>query len=450
MDDRRANIDIAFRNGLKDYEVLPPQEAWTNIQARVKRRRVPLYFSRAAAFAALALSVSVLAYRWNNRSPVVSDNLTIPVERTLSPVTRQNLAVPVAASTTGKADKTRNVTPNTIIENSSVPGKLTVADSVVPDVISVPESVLRMPESVISMPKSSISFNIVRTTPDLREFKKTPLAINDLGIEYQEYVSSAGRLNSKNRWSVAALASPTYYGKISTGSDQLTRQITSSEQPTVSYTGGVALAYKVNKRFSVQSGLFYSSLGQDLEQINSFSGFHKYGYTKGEHNFAVRTSNGTVTTNNPDVFLRADVNSVRIMTNYTDDVFDPQKENLQYLNNNMHQSLSYLELPVILRYKIIDRIIDINLIGGVSYNLLVNNSVYTFIEGGKYIIGTTEGLNMFSISSSVGMGMEYNFSGNFSLNLEPTFRYYINPFTNTGSGFHPYSFGIFSGISYKF
>ncbi len=443
MDDRRANIDIAFRNGLKDYEVLPPPEAWSNIQARVKRRRVPLYFSRVAAFAALALSVSVLAYRWNNRSPVVSDNLTIaPVERTSSPVTRQNLAVPVPVSTTGRADKTK-VSQNIIIENNTIPREIIVADSVVPDVI-------RMPESVISMPKSSISFNIIRSTPDLKEFKKTPLTINDLGTKYQEYVSSAGQLNSTNRWSVAALASPTYYGKISIGSDQLSRQITSSEQPTVSYTGGVALAYKVNKRFSVQSGLFYSSLGQDLEQINSFSGFHKYGYTKGEHNFAVRTSNGTVTTNNPDVFLRADVNSVRIMTNYTDDVFDLQKENLQYLNNNIHQSLSYLELPVILRYKVIDRIIDINLIGGLSYNLLVNNSVYTFVEGGKYIIGTTEGLNMFSISSSVGMGMEYNFSGNFSLNLEPTFRYYINPFTNTGSGFHPYSFGIFSGISYKF
>jgi hypothetical protein len=58
---------------------------------------------------------------------------------------------------------------------------------------------------------------------------------------------------------------------------------------------------------------------------------------------------------------------------------------------------------------------------------------------------------MFSISSSLGMGMEYNFSGKLSLNLEPTFRYYLNTFDNVyGSSFHPFSFGIFSGISYKF
>jgi hypothetical protein len=49
------------------------------------------------------------------------------------------------------------------------------------------------------------------------------------------------------------------------------------------------------------------------------------------------------------------------------------------------------------------------------------------------------------------MGMEYNFSGRLSLNLEPTFRYYITPLGGVaGSSIHPYSIGIFSGISYKF
>jgi len=58
---------------------------------------------------------------------------------------------------------------------------------------------------------------------------------------------------------------------------------------------------------------------------------------------------------------------------------------------------------------------------------------------------------MISFSSSVGMGMEYSFSGNFSFNLEPTLRYYINPFSPVaGVKIHPYSFGLFSGLIYKF
>jgi hypothetical protein len=100
---------------------------------------------------------------------------------------------------------------------------------------------------------------------------------------------------------------------------------------------------------------------------------------------------------------------------------------------------------VIVRYKLIDKTIDFNLVGGLSSNLLVNNSVYASIEGERYQVGRTEGMSMLTFSSSLGMGMEYNFSGNLSLNLEPTFRYYINPFSQTPIlKIHPYSFGIFS------
>jgi hypothetical protein len=83
--------------------------------------------------------------------------------------------------------------------------------------------------------------------------------------------------------------------------------------------------------------------------------------------------------------------------------------------------------------------------------MLLGNNVYANLDGGKYAIGKTEGMSPIAISSSLGMGMEYSFSNSFSLNLEPTFRYYLNPFNQlAGSTMHPYSFGIFSGVTYKF
>jgi hypothetical protein len=247
------------------------------------------------------------------------------------------------------------------------------------------------------------------------------------------------------------MASPTYYSRFNSGNDELSKQLIASEQSLISYSGGIAFSYKINKRFSIQSGLSFSSLGQEVDGISSFSGFQKYINTKGDHNFEVLTTNGTVYTNNADVFLLANGPGERIQTNYTNDVFDPEKASLQYIDNTMHQNFSYLELPIILRYKVVDKMIDLNLIGGVSYNLLVNNAVYTMNDGNKYSIGETEGLNLLTVSSSLGMGMEYNFSDKLSLNLEPTFRYYLNPLSGmTGSKIHPYSFGIFSGVSYKF
>jgi hypothetical protein len=227
--------------------------------------------------------------------------------------------------------------------------------------------------------------------------------------------------------------------------------LVSKEQAVISYSGGVAFAYKINKRFSVQSGLYYSSLGNELSGISSYSGFYNYDRTKNDHNFEVLTTNGTVYTSTSDVFLIDKISTIRISTNYTSDVFDPTKANLKYLDNSLTQSFSYLELPLFLKYKLVDKTLGLNVIGGLSSNFLVNNAVYSSLNGGKYLVGKTEGVNPIAFSSSLGMGMEYNFSKSISLNLEPTFRYYINPFTGAdGMRIHPYSFGIFSGLSYKF
>ncbi|MCU0462111.1 MAG: outer membrane beta-barrel protein, partial [Bacteroidales bacterium] len=252
-------------------------------------------------------------------------------------------------------------------------------------------------------------------------------------------------------WTIAALVSPTYLSTIQSGTNEETRQLGSVEQPIVSYAGGVALSYKVSRRLSVQSGLYYSSYGNELSGITAYGGFNSYDQVKGNSNFEVQTTTGTVHTDNSDIYLIDNVSDTRLAAHFDNSSFDPTKASLEYLNSSLRQNLSYLELPLILRYKLIDRAIDFNIIGGLSSNLLVNNSVYTSLDGSRYEVGKTGGLNTLTFSSSLGMGMEYSFSRNLSLNLEPTFRYFLNPFNSMeGVGGHPYSFGIFSGISYKF
>ena len=442
MDERRANIDLAFRNGLKDYEVLPPPDVWNCIDSRMIRKPKPAYALRAAALLALAMTLSVLGYRWAGKSLIMPDHTV--------------MALNEASSATSSDEKLINpVSAPLKLSLSSVYERRTIAEK--SETVTIPvadndlSTVEKLPQTNLHFPLNTASLNIMKHQSGLSETPRNDLLIDDIAAEYQDYLADNTVSDKGHRWSISALATPTYYGKINSGSDVLSQQIAASEQAVVSYTGGVAMAYKVNKRLSIQSGLFYSSVGQDLEGINSFAGFQKYDNTKGDHNFAVLTTNGTVFTNNADVFLLADGNTNRIITSYNNDVFDPQKASLDYINNTMRQNFSYLELPVFLRYKIIDRTVDFNLIGGLSYNMLLDNSVYTVVDGSKYMIGTTEGLNMFSVSSSLGMGMEYKFSDKLSLNLEPTFRYYLNTFNNVaGSQFHPYSFGIFSGISYKF
>lgn len=437
MAEREVNIDIVFRNGLKDLEALPPPEVWDKVYPHIKK---PVYAYRIARYAAVTivlLTLSFFSYRISRDITTLPTNNYIAFDiASPSPLTDQYIA-----SSQEVAEQ------KMYLVNSP---RTTPVDSKYEIAISHPDVMVNTPAYYDREPVS-LSSDYDRQL-QRRQYKVSSPANYDpyrTDVAYYQLYPSDVPVEKTEKWSIAALASPTYYSSINSGSNELYRQMAASEQPLVSYTGGVALAYKVNKRFSIQSGLYYSSVGQMVEGINSYGGFREYDYTKGDRNFEVLTSTGTLFTNNADVFLES-VDGNRVVTSYTKDVFDPQKSNLKYINNTLRQNLSYLELPVILRYKIIDKTLDFNLIGGVSYNMLLDNSVYTIVEGGKYPIGATDGLNFLTISSSLGMGMEYNLSRKFSLNLEPTFRYYLNPFNTTGSSLHPYSFGIFSGVSYKF
>lgn len=440
MDERRANIDIVFRNGLKDFEVLPPPEVWDNIHPHIKTRKKSYIFLKAAALITILLTLSFLAYRWSSEvSTGIENNVTALNEEA------------------GSSD----ISPTTDIPVNVAVNKINSIESVRKSLISdIPENVIESENQMIQSPDvaylpetGSLSMNSVRPVSSIFSAPLKSWQINSFENKKtdQYYLQDISPEKSPERWSIAAMASPTYYSRFNSGNSDLSKELVASEQPVISYSGGVAFTYKINKRFSIQSGLYYSSLDQDVTGVVSYGGFQKYDNTKGDHNFEVLTTNGNIYTNNSDVFLMAGGKGDRIITSFTKDVFDPQKASLQYINNKMRQNLSYLEMPVVLRYKVVDKSIDLNLIGGVSYNLLVNNSAYTTVDGGKYPIGKTAGLNPMSLSSLLGMGMEYNFTGNLSLNFEPTFRYYLNPFNETtGLRNHPYSFGIFSGISYKF
>mgnify|MGYP001791446380 CR=1 FL=1 len=431
MDERGANIDLLFRNGLKDYEVLPPPEVWENIHPAIKVKTNAFIFIRAAALIGLVVTLSFLAYRWSREISIGHD----------STITAFDIEAASPA-----------FFPSYISLNT-----ITVKERI-PDILFNKSLFEDIPENTI------LSDNDKNSIPEIANFNgKNILTINRVSLQHgpvksfeiltidQQYVPEISPVKSTERWSIAAMASPTYYSSFNSGRDGLSKQLMASETPLVSYSGGVAVSYKINKRFSIQTGLYYSSLGQEVDGVSSFSGFKQYNNTKGNHNFEVLTTSGSIYAHNPDVFLIADGPGERILTTITNDVFDPKKANLQPINSTLLQNFSYLELPIVMKYKFIDKTIDFNLIGGISYGLLVNNSAYARVGGSKYPVGNTEGLNPITLSSSIGMGMEYNISNKLSLNFEPTFRYYLNPFNEvTGSKFHPYSLGVFSGLSYKF
>jgi len=437
-----ANIDLLFRNGLKDFEVLPPVGVWAKILPAIRKKQRPYVMLRAAAVAAVIISVSVLAYKWSTEINISLQDQNIAVNDKSANIqdTRSVQKISGRRPARSVANSIKEVQAQMLPEESPVPSPDNQTDQDM-DHGSLESGNLPSLESILGIRRAVIpgmtsgnqysgtsgnSYSGLKGTPFDQPKDKYP------------------------KWSISALVSPTYYLKPELDNSIISKQISSSEQSRISYSGGVSFAYKISRKLSIQSGLYYSTIGNEINGINSFSGFRSYDYTKGDHNFEVLTSNGLIYTNNSDVFLM-DQAGDRVLTKYTNDVFDPAKAQLSYVDNTLYQNFSYLEMPVFLRYKLIDRTIGFNVIGGLSYNLLVNNTVNAHISGNNFSVGKTAGLNPFMVTSSFGMGMEYNISDKISLNLEPTFRYYLNPFSMIqGPKTHPYSFGIFSGLSYKF
>jgi hypothetical protein len=439
MDEKEANIDVLFRNGLKDYEVLPPVDVWDRISPEIRKTQMPYFILRAAAMIAVIVTLGFLTFIWNSE---VSENAmnSASTEIFTTPTPQALIPEPMLIADAGITQSINSVTLRPAPENTSVLAEDKEGNDISTGSITNPFLTHDLSEYASGINGSIL---ISQNTPVTKS-----ITVGDYSALYTPDIPVTSK---KERWSIAALVSPTFHNSFQSSNNEAVRQLGSVEQPIVSYAGGVALSYKVNRRLSVQSGLYYSSYGNELSGISSFGGFQNYDQVKGNSNFEVRTTNGTVYTNNSDVYLVDNLSDSRIVGYIDNNTFDPSKASLEYLDNSLRQNLSYLELPIILRYKLVDKTFDFNIIGGLSSNLLVDNSVYASMNSGKYEVGKTDGLNQVSFSSSLGMGMEYSFSKNLSLNLEPTFRYYLNPFNSVeGIRVHPYSFGIFSGISYKF
>jgi hypothetical protein len=117
----------------------------------------------------------------------------------------------------------------------------------------------------------------------------------------------------------------------------------------------------------------------------------------------------------------------------------------------IQQHLDYLEVPFNLRYSVIDRTIELQLVGGFSTNFLVGNYVTTDGASGPEEIGYLSNINKFNYSGNAGFGMIYHFGGKLSLMVEPRFRYFLNSVNDSSlPATRPYSIGLYTGLNFTF
>jgi hypothetical protein len=436
MFEREPNIDIVFRNGLKNMEVLPPADVWDNIPPMPMHRSPLRVVLRVAAGVAVLVSMT-LATLWYLRSNNTADTLN---EAFLAANDRQ---------------------PENISSSVATPAVITSAPVITHDAYQT-RVADREPVTAVTGPSETPVASMTDTgliTPQENNNVTVPLSADDVTVivsrrlkGVDDYTSptitSLRPEASEQRFLVGASVSPAM-GFSSAVHDTRIAELVSSEKARPSYTTGLSFGYKISPRLTINSGIGLASMGQTITGIDVFAGLSNFYSVKGDYLYSVETASGTIRAGNTDLYLTDSKNRVGSLVQ--PGMADPSKYHLTQVGSDIHQVFRYLELPVLVRYKVIDRRIALNLSGGMAYGFLIDNFAYTRYGSELIPVGHTEGISMHSLSSQLGLGMEYNISSNISFNFEPVIKYYVTPLSDiAGTLYRPYSFGFFSGLFFKF
>ncbi|MEZ5069836.1 MAG: hypothetical protein R2751_02425 [Bacteroidales bacterium] len=248
-------------------------------------------------------------------------------------------------------------------------------------------------------------------------------------------------------WSVGAGFVPQYnYRDAAAGTSSFAR-----ESGMMSYGGGVQVSYKTRGRLALSSGVFFNEMGLAIGS----SGIKVFG---GNYDFvadpqvessvdavAVSNSVGNIVAQSGDFY----VNSYRL-EGFRDvaSIPGPTREDV---SDGIRQHLQFMEVPLNLRYTLVEADLELQLVGGVSANILVNNYISAEGADGSEYLGYLSNLRTVNYAGNAGVGMVYHVHERLQFRVEPLVRYFLHSVNDESLPVtRPYSFGLYSGLHFIF
>ena len=503
----QKNIERLFQEKFKDFEVAPPEMAWKNIEARLeekkkKRRIIPFWFKASGIAASLILGFfiyslfikpsnvdlktddnSIVVDDKNNSIPNQSDAYTIEKNENNNTVLDNENSVLTEIDNSNKAaissesDKDNN--PNTFKNKKqkntyfeTEENILTASNSIDKDKIKINTNPRYKENSIFSnhkivefdknndesknsdLIKNEIDFNKINklsndknssivvkektsmTTQDSSLVSKISEEVNELEqlLKEKEVGKNVEEKEKEmqNRWAVSSNASPVYFNSTSKNSTLDTKFDSNEKGYNSNLSYGLGVSYAINKKISIRTGINTLNFNSNTNDILFYQ------------------RNNPVPIDNLSRNKRGDLINIENKPN------DNLKEvgfnggELVKYNGNLSQKLGYVEVPLELSYKLIDKRFAIDVIGGMSTLFLNNNSVSIISNDMEMEIGSATNLNNIHYSTNFGMGFSYTFLKSFQANINPMFKYQLNTYTDNSNNIKPYFIGIYSGISFKF
>lgn len=262
-----------------------------------------------------------------------------------------------------------------------------------------------------------------------------PNPLEELLKEKEDGKNEDEKEEKRSKWAISTNASPVYFNSLAEGSSIDEQFNSNSKNYTTTLSYGIAGSYAINDKLSLKTGVNSINLSYNTNDVLFESRMRE------------------VDNNIPTISRNANAsNMVFSSKNGTINEISGDVENVVIDNNigALKQSISYIEVPLELSYKLIEKKFGVEIIGGMSTLFLNQNNISLVTNGLEMEVGSANNLNNIHFSSNVGLGFKYSFWKSFNANFQPMFKYQINTFNQNSGNFKPYFIGLYSGISFSF
>jgi hypothetical protein len=467
------NIDELFREKLTNYEQEPP--AWLLdsilVGAAQARRKKAIIYWRITGVAAALLLAFVAGWQFNTGN----DQQLVQETVISQEITTEENNLPSAEKSVLQTEKEtiRLASASQVSERKNTVSEADVAKTSSAKKITTPIEttfVASNSEMVRFSTIKSIHGRIYQQNQSAKKLQgeKTGAgaaenldkSIDQQIMEHNQQLAMVRDENTrKTRWTVGAQVSPEYNVSRSSHSQVYASNMLGASSNPVDLGAGISVEYKKGKRWSVQSGIYYSGMGQTSGN-SGFSNKNLSGLIVADANRGAEYFNAPV--NIDPKSSQMSMNSIAGIINFdqipagmelaaTPDEKAMVSNAVVVSDARFIQNFEYLEIPLYLRYTLIDSRFDVEMIGGFSSNFLVGNNAYIENNSGKNLIGSTKDMESLNYSGTLGVGLKYGLSKRFFLNVEPRIKYYLNSLnSNSAVTYKPYTVGVFTGLSYEF
>jgi hypothetical protein len=472
-----SNIDKYFKDRTGHYEQQPDEALWERIAAELMpQKKKVVFFTALRIVAGMAiLMMLVLGYYFlsgkqdHTRSGIVSTdqiNAATNADGQQMPLTDKHSDDNSTISSSLTANHDRDI-KSAVTEPLSA-SELLTGNSLKDQIKGSPDGFQKEHEEYITeiLPFISRKKGKVVVPPDrspgliLVHYDAPTVLSSDEYLSMQLFDDNTEDNHEKRRhWALNGEFAPLYSFRTVSSDHQASadiQKLNNAEEGLLAYAGGVRVSYAAGRRWSVQSGLYYSRYGQEKNDITHNTYFYSNkitGEISSSDIYTVTNSTGVIAVDqNADSYANTqpemtitDLNSI----NSIDGKAIIESQSFEENDMTVTQTFDYLEIPLSVKYMIINRKLGFNVSGGLVTNILVDNSIIIKQNGEKTILGETNEITKVNYLCSVGIGFQYPVLTDLAFSIEPRFRYYLNSINKSaGINVHPYSFGIFAGITY--